>query len=238
MPSVSIVIPAYNEENRISDTLKNIEAFIAVEKLEYEIIVVDDGSTDRTPLVASGFGGLNLRVISNEKNMGKGFSICRGMKEASGDIILFTDADMSTPITFLPEFLKYHKEGCDVVIASRDIRGSNVRVPQNFLREFGGKFFNLLVRSVTGLPIHDTQCGFKSFTRKAAAEIFPRQTIHDFGFDVEILYIAKKHGLRIMETPVEWRNAPGTKVKFLKDSIKMAAELFKIKFNDISGKYM
>jgi glycosyltransferase involved in cell wall biosynthesis len=237
MPSVSIIIPAYNEEKRLPDTLKKIIKFITAKKIKAEILVVDDGSKDNTVLAAQSIKNSRIKIIKNPRNMGKGYSVYNGVNNAKGDIILFTDADLSTPIKHLEEFLQYHKEGYEVVIASRDLLESRVIVPQNHLREFGGKFFNFMVRIITAIPVHDTQCGFKSFTKKAADVIFKRQTIFDFGFDVEILYIALLHKLSVKEAAVEWYNAPGTKVSFLQDSTRMLTELFKIKFNGYSGKY-
>ena len=237
MALISIVIPAYNEEKRLPDTLRKVLKFISSKKLKAEIIVVDDGSSDNTASVAASLKNPKIKVVKNPKNMGKGFSVQNGVKHSKGDIILFTDADMSTPIKHLEEFLQYHKEGFEVVIASRDLVESRVMVPQSQFRELGGKIFNLMVRIVTGLPVHDTQCGFKSFTKKAANLIFPRQTIPGFGFDVEILFIAYNHKLPIKESAVEWYNAPGTKVSFLKDSVRMFAELFKIRMNGIKGRY-
>ncbi len=237
MALISIIIPAFNEETRLPATLKEIRKFLTSKKIKAEVIVVDDGSTDNTVAAAVKLKWPALKVIKNPKNMGKGFSVKNGIQHASGSIMLFTDADLSTPIKHLIEFKKYAETGYGVVIASRDIPGSRVKVAQSHLRELGGKFFNLLVRLVAGLPLHDTQCGFKCFTRKAAAEIFSRQTINGFGFDVEVLYIAKKMGFKIMETPVEWTNSPATKVSFLKDSTRMFAELFKIRLNDLMGRY-
>ncbi len=237
MALISIVIPAYNEEKRLPDTLRKIHKFISSKKLKAEIIVVDDGSSDNTAAVASSLKNSKVRLVKNPKNMGKGFSVKNGVNSAKGDIILFTDADLSTPIKHLAEFIQYHKEGYEVVLASRDLVESRVMVPQSQFREFGGKIFNLMVRIVTGLPIHDTQCGFKSFTKKAANLIFPRQTIPRFGFDVEILFIAYCNKLAIKESAVDWYNAPGTKVSFFKDSIRMFMELFKIRMNGIKGKY-
>lgn len=234
MPLVSIIIPAFNEEKRLPATIVKIKKYVSKNRISSEIIVVDDGSSDATAAAAK---KLKVRLVSNVKNRGKGFSIANGVKNAKGAIILFTDADLSTPISFLSDFLKQHKAGADIVVASRDIKGSRVKVAQNVLRETGGKIFNLFVRAVTWLPIHDTQCGFKSFTKKAAKTVFFRRTINGFGFDVEILYIAKKHGLKITEYPVEWSNSPATKVSFLRDSTRMFAELFKIRFNDIKGLY-
>lgn len=234
MALVSIIIPAYNEEKRLPATILKIKKYVSKNRIPSEIIVVDDGSTDSTAAVAQ---KQKVRLILNGKNRGKGYSIANGIKKARGSVMLFTDADLSTPITFLSGFLKQHKAGADVVVASRDIPGSNVKVPQNALRETGGKIFNLFVRAVTWLPIHDTQCGFKSFTRKAAKTVFSRQTINGFGFDVEILFIAKKHGLKTVEFPVDWYNSPATKVSFLRDSTRMFMELFKVRMNDLRGLY-
>jgi len=234
---ISIIIPAFNEEKRLPGTLKRISDFIKKKKFKAEIIVVDDGSTDATAAVAAKFAGAKVRVIKNGKNMGKGYSVRNGAENCSGEIILFTDADLSTPIKHLEEFIAFHKQGYDVVIASRDLVESKVMVPQGHFREFGGKLFNLMVRAVTGLMVHDTQCGFKSFTKKAAAAIFPRQTIFNFGFDVELLYIAQRRKLSIKEAAVEWSNDSATKVKFLRYSVKMFVELFVIRFNGAGGRY-
>jgi len=237
MPRVSIVIPSYNEEKRLPSTLRRIKRYLHKKRAAHEVIVVDDGSKDNTAGAAKNFKGMRVRVVSNGRNMGKGFSVGNGIKNSKSPLILFTDADLSTPISHLDEFLAYHREGYDIVIGSRDLIDSKVVVPQNPLREFSGKLFNLLVRAVTGLPIHDTQCGFKSFTKKAAKEIFSRRTIAGFGFDVEVLYIARLRGFRIKEAPVSWYNAPGTKVSFFKDSLRMFLELFRIRLNGILGKY-
>lgn len=234
MKTISIIIPAYNEEKRLPETIAKIRKYLSKNRIPSEIIVVDDGSTDGT---AAAVKKLKTKLISNGKNRGKGASVARGVEKAKGAITLFTDADLSTPITFLKDFIRQHENGAGIVVASRDIKGAKVKVPQNFLREAGGKIFNIFVRLVTGLPIHDTQCGFKSFTKEAAKKVFSRQTINGFGFDVEILYIAKKHGLKITEYPVTWFNSPATKVNFLRDSTRMFAELFKIRLNDFLGKY-
>ncbi|MCX8094465.1 MAG: glycosyltransferase family 2 protein [Candidatus Goldbacteria bacterium] len=231
---VSVIIPAYNEEKRLPETLKKIKNFLKKNKIKNEIIVVDDGSTDNTVSISKKY---KVKVLKNEKNKGKGFSVKRGMLAARGEIVIFTDADLSTPVEFLKHFINEHKSGFDIVIASRALQGSEIKIPQPYLRELSGKIFNVLVRLITWLPIHDTQCGFKSFTRKAAQQIFKRLTIYGFGFDVEALYIARKLGFTISEYPVSWYNSKATKVDFLKDSIRMFFELFKIRLNDIKGLY-
>lgn len=227
---VSIVIPAFNEEQRIGSTLSKIKGYLDSRGFEHEVIVVDDGSSDKTAQVAEEFKGLSLRVLKNEKNSGKGYSINRGMMEARGNLVLFTDADMSTPIEFFDGFIKQHEYGYDIVIASRAIDRSLVRKKQPFHREMMGRVFNLFVRMITGLSIRDTQCGFKSFKRQAVQSVYPKQTIYDFGFDVEILYIAKLQGFKIMEAPVEWYDSPATKVSALKDSFMMFFDLLRIRF--------
>lgn len=205
MYSVSIVIPAYNEEKRLSSTLNKISEFLkSNQELKAEIIVVNDGSTDNTADLVKNFKELKIKLLNNEKNMGKGYCVKRGVLEANNDIILFTDADLSTPIEFLNQFLKHHEMGFDIVIASRAVKGAEKKIKQPIWRDLMGKFFNILVRIILGLNIKDTQCGFKSFKKEAAKIIFSKQTIFDFGFDPEILFIANMKNYKIKEHPVEW----------------------------------
>ena len=237
MPSVSIIIPAYNEAKRLPSTLTRIKSYLEAKGLENEVIVVNDGSLDDTAKTAENFKGLNVKVISNEKNAGKGLCVHKGIKAAQNDIILFTDADMSTPIGFFDDFLKYHEQGYDVVIGSRALNRKLVKKKQPFHRDMMGRIFNIFVRLITGLKVKDTQCGFKSFKKDVAKNIFSKQTIFDFGFDVEILHIANIHNYKIKESAVEWYDSPGTKVNPVKDSIKMFGDLFKIKFKNAKGLY-
>jgi dolichyl-phosphate beta-glucosyltransferase len=237
MKLLSIIIPAYNEERRLPETLKKIHKYLTKRKFRHEILVVDDGSKDNTIKAASTVKGIKIKIVRNIKNRGKGFSINHGIKTAKGDIILFTDADLSTPIEFFDDFIRLHNTGTDVVIASRAIKGSRKKVKQPFYRDIGGRVFNLFVKIITGLMLNDTQCGFKSFKKKAAKSIFPRQTIFDFGFDAEILFIAKKHNFSIKESPVDWYDSPATKVKVFRDTLKMFFGLLKIRFNDVLGLY-
>ncbi len=237
MFSVSIIIPAYNEEKRLPDTIEKIIDFVNKYKLNAEIIVINDGSTDKTAEIVLKYNKNNIRLINNEKNMGKGFCINRGVMESKNEIILFSDADLSTPIEFLIPFLKNHEMGYDIVIASRACKGAEKKIKQPFIRDTMGKIFNIFVRTILGLNIKDTQCGFKSFKNNIAKDVFSKQTIFDFGFDPEILFIAQKKGYKIKEHPVEWYNSEGTKVKAIKDSFKMFFELFKIKKNYKKGLY-
>jgi len=237
MKFLSIIVPAYNEEKRLPETLKKIHKYLARRKFRFEILVVDDGSTDHTTKSAVSVKGLKVKVIKNRTNRGKGFSINRGIKKAKGDIILFTDADLSTPILFFDNFLKLHNSGIDVVIASRAVKGSRKKIKQPFYRDLGGKIFNLFVKVITGLMLNDTQCGFKSFTKKAAKNIFSRQTIFDFGFDAEILFITRQLGYSVKESPVDWYDSPATKVRVFKDTLKMVSGLLIIRFNQLRGLY-
>ena len=228
---ISIIIPAYNEENRLGKTLKTVKNFMVGK--EYEIIVVDDGSTDTTVEVAKNAG---VVLVENKVNKGKGYSVKNGVMQAKGDYILFSDADLSTPIDELRAFLRLIQE-YDLVIGSRGLKESNIQIKQPKYRHFIGKAFNTLVRTLTGLSIKDTQCGFKLFRRDVALKIFPKLTINRWGFDVEILYLAKKFGYKIKEQPVTWLNVEGSKVSPLKDSIKMFFEILKIRWNDLVGRY-
>ena len=235
-PLLSVIIPAFNEEGRLPHTLRHICEYLAAKEYRSEVIVVDDGSRDHTAKVAREFAS-EVRVVVNEANRGKGYSVRRGFTEARGEFALFTDADLSTPIEEFDQFLPLLKDGHDIVFGSRALPGSRIEVHQPWLREMGGRFFNILVRRATLPDFHDTQCGFKAFSRRAREILIPRQTMDGWSFDLELLYIAKKHGLRLKEQPVRWRNSPDTKVSFVKDASKMFREIFKIKRNDRAGMY-
>ncbi|PKL91910.1 MAG: glycosyl transferase [Candidatus Goldiibacteriota bacterium HGW-Goldbacteria-1] len=234
LPSVSIVIPAFNEENRLPKTLELIRDYLVKSGTDAEIIVVDDGSSDATVSIAEKYG---VSVIKNPGNRGKGYSVAHGFLKSSGEIIFFSDADLSTPIEFMAPFIKLHNDGFDIVVASRAVPGAFKKIKQPFYRDFMGRTFNLFVKTMTGLKINDTQCGFKSFRRSCALEIVKRRTIDGFGFDVEFLYIAKLLKYKICESPVEWFDAPGTKVNPLRDSAKMFFNLIEIVFKRLSGRY-
>ena len=237
-PELSIVIPSFNEEARLPATMAKISEYIRGSKRETEVIVVDDGSRDRTSEVARPFEKeiRNLRVISNGDNRGKGFSVRRGMREARGNIVLFTDADLSAPIEEADKLLAALAE-YDVAIGSRAMDRRLISVHQSAFREYAGILFNLIVRMVLRLPFVDTQCGFKAFRREPCRIIFEQQRIERFGFDPELLYLARHHGLRLVEIPVRWGHSPDTKVNMLRDSMQMFLDVFLIRWNSLTGRY-
>jgi dolichyl-phosphate beta-glucosyltransferase len=233
--SISIIIPAYNEEKRLPATLSRVRQYLAASNWEFaEIVVVDDGSRDGTVAAAEAAG---VRLLRNPGNRGKGYSVRHGMLEAEGEWALFTDADLSSPIEELDRlWCAAEREHASVVIGSRAVDRSMVGVHQPWFREMMGRFFNLTMRAITGLPFHDTQCGFKLFETTAANEIFRRQTVDGFGFDVEALYIATHLGYRTLEIPVSWNDVAGTKV-----SMWLGAKGFwdpvLVRWNGMRGKY-
>jgi len=243
--ALSVVIPAYNEASRLPASLERLREF-ARNWASCEVLVVDDGSRDSTAEIAGQIGrawaadgtvdGPVLRVLRNPGNRGKGWSVRHGMLQASGDWLLFSDADFSTPIEEVSTLLEKAQEGFDVVIGSRALRPDLVGVHQSALRERAGKFFNLVMRVITGLPFRDTQCGFKLVRQEAAREVFSRQRIEGFGFDAEILYLARKLGFRAAEVPVRWNNVEGTKVSLL-SGLDAFVDLVRIRWWDWSGKY-
>ena len=232
----SIIIPAYNEEKRISKTVARILEFFEKKKVDFEIIVVNDGSKDKTSEAVKIFRNKKIRLLEFSPNHGKGFAVKQGMLNAKGDIILFSDADLSTPIEEFDKLINYIKD-FDVIIGSRSIKGANVVKHQPFYRELMGKIFNKIVRLFTIRGIIDTQCGFKIFNQKAAKDVFSRTRITGFGFDVEALFLAKISGYKIKEVPVTWINDEQTKISPVKDSLKMFIEVLKVRINYWEGKY-
>jgi len=237
-PDLSIIIPSYNEELRLPGTLEQIAAFLPSLGQDTEILVVDDGSKDRTAEVAESFRKTlpSLRVISNGVNRGKGFSVRHGMLEARGRSVLFTDADLSAPIEEAPKLLDALKT-YDVAIGSRALDRSLISVHESRFREFAGIIFNVIVRIMLRLPFVDTQCGFKAFRRERCQIVFEQQRIEGFGFDPELLYLARHQGLRTIEIPVRWGHSPATKVSMFRDSIRMFVDVFTIRWNAIRGRY-
>jgi glycosyltransferase involved in cell wall biosynthesis len=230
IPSISLVIPAYNEAARLGHTLRVIIDYLNEHYEKSELIVVDDGSSDATVNIAresfARAGRVNTRLILNEVNCGKGRAVRTGLLAALSPVALFSDADLSTPITEMQKLLSPIMRGeCDVVFGSRALDRSLIGVHQPWRREQGGKVFNEIVRLATGLPFRDTQCGFKAFRMDACRPIIEAATIDRFGFDVELLYVAQLAGLRLLECAVRWDHNDGSKVSVLRDSIRMLDEV-------------
>ena len=237
---LSVVIPAYNEEKRISKTLKSIDEYLRKQEYLYEILVVSDGSKDNTAKVVNDLTSeiKNLRVIDNKQNRGKGYVVRQGIMEAKGKYRLFTDADNSTSIDQVEKMWPLLEKGVDVVIGSRDLKDSVLDPPQPFLRNFIlGEGFKLYRKLVLGLwGVEDTQCGFKCFSDRMVEKVFPKCVIDRFAFDPEILIVANKKGYKIKEIPVYWKNDLSSTVK-ASSMIKMALDMIKIKFNNLKGIY-
>jgi len=238
--SISIIIPAYNEEKRLPAALERVIAWLQRGEWTFaEIVVVDDGSTDGTLRVAEKAGNLFgcLRVVRNPGNRGKGYSVRHGMLECRGEWALFTDADLSAPIEELDKLWQAAEaQSAQVVVGSRAIDRRLIGVRQSWFRENAGRLFNLAMRLVTGLPFHDTQCGFKLFETRAAREIFRRQLLDGFGFDVEVLFIGRHLGYREIEVPVRWNDVPGTKVSAWR-GLAAFLDPLRVRWNHIRGRY-
>lgn len=236
---LSIIVPAYNEEKRLPKTLEEIDIYLKKQSYDYEIIVVSDGSKDRTVEVVKNLMTeiKNLKILDFKENQGKGFGVRQGMLEAKGEYRLFTDSDNSTSIDQVEKIWPEFKKGYDIVIGSRDVKGAVLDPPQPLYRRILGGVFGLLTRIICGTwGIKDTQCGFKGFTKKAVEDIFPRCTINRWAFDPEILIIGKLLGYKTKEIPIYWKNDPESKVKF-KSMVKMGIDLLKIRWNLITKKY-
>jgi glycosyltransferase involved in cell wall biosynthesis len=236
--TISVVIPAFNEAARIGDSIRKIEQFLSGFPYRSELIVVDDGSRDTTFQVLCSFRFPGFRLIHNRTNHGKGYSVRQGVLAATGDYVLFSDADLSAPIEELQKLLNVAiSESADVVVGSRSLDRSFIEKHQSRFREAGGIFFNWMVRLVLGLNLHDTQCGFKLFKRQSTSAIFQKQTTDGFGFDPEILFLAKQRGLKIREVSVRWSHAEGSKVRFTRDATRMFTDLVRIRWNYLMGRY-
>lgn len=240
---LTVVIPAYNEEGRIAPTLDHVRAYLAERYPSSEVIVVDDGSRDRTPDIVrertADFerSGIPLRLLGDGRNHGKGASVRTGMLAAEGRIVLFSDADLSAPIEETPKLVDPIRTGAaDIAIGSRALDKSLIGVHQPASRELAGRLFNLAMRVTTGMPFHDTQCGFKAFRRDAARDVFARVRIERFGFDVETLFLACRLGYRVVEVPVVWNNVLGSKVSLF-NGIDGFADLARVRWNSLRGLY-
>ena len=235
----SIVIPAYNESARIRPTLHALLRHIQEQGWDAEILVVNDGSTDDTAHIVREYGKEHPQVllVDNPGNRGKGYSVRNGMLNAKGDVLLFSDADLSSPIEEAVRLFAAIDAGADIAIGSRWLQPETQTHRQSPLRQFYGRLFNLALRILLGLNFKDTQCGFKAFTRDAAQAIFPLQRIERWGFDPELLYLARRAGLKVEEVPVAWAHVEGTRISPLRDGVRMFGEVLKIRWYAITGKY-
>ena len=241
-PYLSVIIPAYKEGKRIGENLKEIKDYLKDKNFSYEVVIVVDGSPDNTADIARSWKDkfASLRVVDNKKNHGKGYVVRQGLLEAKGDIRIFLDADGSTSITHLNTFLPQFRKGYDVVIGSRDIKGSYVQIHQAKYKEIMGDMGNWLIRIVLGLWSYpDTQCGFKMLTGKAAEEVASRMVVDRFGFDFELIVLAKKLGFKVKQMPVRWLNEAGSTVTLTGPNgyFQVIVDLFKTKWRLITGRY-
>ena len=235
----SIVIPAYNEAKRLEATLDRVLGYVAEQRWDAEVLVVNDGSRDATREIVLQRAANNpmLRLVENPGNRGKGYSVRNGVLHAQGEFILFTDADLASPIDEGEKLLAALAAGADIAIGSRWLDKSLQTRPQPLYRRALGRIFNLALRLVLGMSYKDTQCGFKAFTRRAAAAVFPLQIIERWGFDPEILFLARRQGLRVDEVPVKWAHQENTKISPIRDGLRMFTELLTIRWYAVTGRY-
>jgi len=238
-PQYSIVIPAYNEAARIGRALESVIGCIRVRNWFAEVVVVDDGSRDETASIVRDFTAHapEVRLLQNPGNRGKGYSVRNGLLHSFGEVVMFTDADLSAPIEEAEDLFAAIHGGADIAIGSRWLERARQTVRQPFYRQFFGRCFNAVTRMVMGLPYADTQCGFKAFTRAAAQTVFQLQTIDRWGFDPEILFIALKRGYRVVEVPVSWAHDERSRISYLKDGIRMLQDIAIVRWNAMLGRY-
>ncbi len=239
MPTYSLIFPAFNESRRLPATLDRVLRFVAEQHWRAEIIVVDDGSFDDTAAIVQKYArqSSTVRLVQNPGNRGKGYSVRHGMLNAHGDLLLFSDADLSSPIEESVKLFKALADGGDVAIGSRWLDSTVQTHRQSRARQLYGRIYNLLLRVILGLKFKDTQCGFKAFTRTAAQQLFAAQRIERWGFDPELLFLARIYGLRVAEVPVEWGHAPASKISPITDGPRMLLEMINIRWNGVTGKY-
>jgi len=238
-PKYSIVIPAFNESARIPATLASVVECVRSQGWAAEVLVVNDGSLDTTAAVVREFARTapEVRLLENSENRGKGYSVRAGMLEARGEIVMFTDSDLSAPIEEADRLFAAIEGGADIAIGSRWLESGRQTHRQPLYRQFFGRCFNAVTRGVMGLRFADTQCGFKAFTREAAQTVFQLQTIERWGFDPEILFIALKRGYRVQEVAVSWAHDERSRMSYLKDGMKMLEEIAIIRWNALTGRY-
>lgn len=238
-PTFSIVIPAYNESARLGATLEKVLAYVHAQGWHAEVIVVNDGSKDETADIIRDFAAKDpmVQLVENPGNHGKGYSVRNGMLHAKGKTVLFSDADLSSPIEEVTKLLGALAAGADIAIGSRWLRAETQTQRQPLHRQIFGRIFNLLLRITLGLKFKDTQCGFKAFKQPAVRAIFPHQKIERWGFDPEVLFLARKSGFKVTEVPVLWGHSGGTRIHPIIDGSKMFMEMLRIRWNSMTGKY-
>jgi glycosyltransferase involved in cell wall biosynthesis len=238
-PAYSIVIPAYNESARILATLESVVACIRANRWRAEVLVINDGSRDTTAEIVRNFArqAPEVRLIENPGNCGKGYSVRSGLLQALGEVVMFTDSDLSAPIEEADRLFAAIAQGADIAIGSRWLESGRQTHRQPLYRQFFGRCFNTVVRTVMGLHFADTQCGFKAFTRAAAQTVFQLQTIERWGFDPEILFIALKRGYKVVEVPVSWAHDSRSRMSYLRDGLKMLEEIAVVRWNALLGRY-
>ncbi len=239
METYSFILPAYNESERLATSLPKVQDYVRQRRLDAEIIVVNDGSKDDTADIVRRFAAADdcVRLLENPGNRGKGYSVRNGMLHARGDVLLFTDTDLSSPIYEADKLFEAIRGGADVAIGSRWLQRELQTEPQPLVRQLYGRLFNLGLRIMLGLRFKDTQCGFKAFTRDAAHVIFPRQHVERWGFDPEILFLARKFKLKTVEVPVEWAHDHRSKISPVRDGLRMASEVLQVRWNEMRGRY-
>ena len=236
-PLLTILIPAYNEEKAIKNTLEKVCGYLKGKKYPWEVVVSDDGSCDTTSMIVRNFKKESVRLISADKNQGKGAALRNGVKASIGDYIIFMDADISVPLNNIDKFMKEFNKGADVVIASRRVRGAKIEVHQPWHREIMGRVYTKLTQIVTGVKIPDFTCGFKGFSSNAAKKIFRSSVINRWAYDSEIMYLAKKYGYEIIQVPIVWKNREDTRVKLRSVILESFKDLLSIRVNDLKGLY-
>jgi dolichyl-phosphate beta-glucosyltransferase len=238
-PTYSIVIPAYNESARLGATLEKVLAYVHAQGWDAEVIVVNDGSRDNTADIVRAFAAKDpaLRLVENPGNHGKGYSVRNGMLHTRGRIVLFSDADLSSPIEEAPKLFQALDAGADIAIGSRWLRAETQTQRQPLHRQIFGRIFNLVLRLTLGLQFKDTQCGFKAFKQPAVQAIFPLQKIERWGFDPEILFLAKKLKFKTQEVSVAWGHSGGTRINPLVDGSRMVMEMLRVRWYNLTGKY-
>lgn len=235
--TLSLIIPAYNEQKIIKKTLQELENFLRKEKYSWEVIVVDDGSRDNTVRIAKKFSDKGVRTVSLAKNSGKGAALREGVRNATGQFIIYMDCDLSVPLKNIDIFLKKLQEGSDLVIGSRRIKGSNIKVHQPLIRESMGRVFTFLTRTILQTNLADFTCGFKGYKTVAAKELFSKGRINRWAYDSEILFLANKKEYRIYQMPVEWMNRADSRVNLKKVVLESFLDLLRIRINNFAGKY-